>query len=222
VYRVTIAGDKDPRSALAKDARQSIKPVKDYTVELTVTAVRTPPAEGDAEPGKEFLRSNHFIDSENRRVKALAERAVGDEKEPWAKACNIERWVHDHMHVDATVPVTPAGQIAEKLRGDCRQYAMLAAAMCRAAGVPSRTALGVVYGEDRSGKPILGFHMWVEVYVRGQWLGIDGTLGDGGVGAAHIKISDHSWHNTQSLTPLLPLQRVLGKMKVEVVRVGYR
>jgi len=34
-------------------------------------------------------------------------------------------------------------------------------------------------------------------------------------GAAHIKISDHSWHNVHSFTPLLPVHRVMaGKPKI--------
>ena len=36
---------------------------------------------------------------------------------------------------ETTELVTTAGQIARDLEGDCRQHAMLAAAMCRAAGV---------------------------------------------------------------------------------------
>jgi hypothetical protein len=39
------------------------------------------------------------------------------------------------------------------------------------------------------------------------------------VGAAHLKITDHSWHEVQSLTPLVPLLRVLGKVSIEVVSV---
>jgi transglutaminase-like putative cysteine protease len=97
---------------------------------------------------------------------------------------------------------------------------MLGAAMCRAAGVPSRTAIGLVYDKDRQSGPILAYHMWVEVWVRGQWLGIDGTQGAGSVGADHIKISESTWYDVQSLTPLLPLQRILGKIVIEVVRVN--
>jgi hypothetical protein len=63
--------------------------------------------------------------------------------------------------------------------------------------------------------------MWTEVYVAGQWLALDATLGAGSVGVGHIKISDHSWYETKSLVPLLPITRVLlGKMAVEVVQVG--
>jgi hypothetical protein len=43
-------------------------------------------------------------------------------------------------------------------------------------------------------------------------------LGKGGVSGAHVKISDSSWHDTASLTPLLPAARVLGKLRVEVLR----
>ena len=113
--------------------------------------------------------------------------------------------------------MAPASHVAQTLEGDCTEYSMLAAAMCRAAGVPSRTAIGLVYVDGA--RPFLGFHMWTEVYVRGAWVATDATLGQGGVGPTHIKVTEHSWHETQSLTPLLPLNRVLGKVAVEVIRV---
>jgi transglutaminase-like putative cysteine protease len=90
--------------------------------------------------------------------------------------------------------------------------------MCRAAGVPSRTAIGLIYVDKPAG-PVMGFHMWTEVLVNGGWLGIDATLGRGGIGPAHLKITDHSWHNVQSLNPTLPVLRVLGKVSLRVLRV---
>ncbi len=50
-------------------------------------------------------------------------------------------------------------------------------------------------------------------------MGLDATLGEGGVGPGHLKIADHSWNNTQTLAPVLPVLRVMGKTKVEVVSV---
>ncbi len=110
----------------------------------------------------------------------------------------------------------PAGDVARQLRGDCRQYALLTAALCRAEGIPARTAVGLLYVE-KGRRPMMGFHMWTEVQIDGQWLGLDGTLGLGGVSAAHVKIADHSWHDTQSLTPLLPAHRILGKIGITVL-----
>jgi hypothetical protein len=63
----------------------------------------------------------------------------------------------------------------------------------------------------------MGFHMWTEVWVQNQWIPLDATLGQGYVGAMHLKVTDHSWHDTRSQTPLLPLIRVLGKMQIDVV-----
>ncbi len=218
VYRITLKDDDKPETALASDDRQQIKNVQGQHFDLHVHAVRTPPREATSEkPKAEFLKSNYYIDSDHERVRLLARRAVGSEPEPWMKARLIEQWVFDHVKSDNGVAFGPASEVAQNLRGDCRQHALLATAMCRAADIPARTAVGLVYVEDRQGKGVFGFHMWTEVWINGKWLGLDGTLGEGSVGAGHIKISDHSWHEVQSLTPLLPVARVLGKMSIEIL-----
>ena len=92
--------------------------------------------------------------------------------------------------------------------------------MCRAESVPSRTAVGLVYHVDK-GTPKFSYHMWLEVNVKGQWIGLDPTLGYNSVGAAHLKLADQSWHESHSLNALLPVLRVMmGKPKVEVLKVG--
>jgi hypothetical protein len=111
----------------------------------------------------------------------------------------------------------PASRVARTLAGDCRQHALLTAAMCRAAGLPSRTAFGLMYAEDPKHGPVLAFHMWTEVWVKGQWLGLDAILGRGSVDATHIKIGDHSWADTETLAPLLPLANVVGHLAIEIV-----
>jgi hypothetical protein len=220
VYRIAIKGDADPATTFARDARQEVQNVKDHTFELHVKAVREPAAVANPEPAKdEFLKSNAFLDSADDKVQALAQRAVGEESDPWNRAKRIEKWVHDHMTPSSSIGFATAGQIARDLRGDCRQHAMLSAAMCRAAGLPSRTAVGLIYVHDPDRGPVLGFHMWTEVWIKGQWLALDATLGRGGIGAGHLKIADHSWYNTQTLAPLLPVTRVIGKITVDVVSV---
>ena len=63
--------------------------------------------------------------------------------------------------------------------------------------------------------------MWTEVWIDGQWRALDATLGHGRIGAAHLKIAVQSWHEERSLTPLLPVMQVLGKLAIEVVDVRY-
>jgi hypothetical protein len=222
VYRLTLKMDREPAKTFAQDARQEIRNAEDKSFDLVVTAVRTPPDKappGDKGPGAEFLESNHFITSDDPRVKQHAAAAVGRETDSWKKALSIERWVNQNMKVmNFSEAMAPASHVAQTLEGDCTEYSMLAAAMCRAAGVPSRTAIGLVYVDGS--RPFLGFHMWTEVYVRGAWVSVDATLGQGGIGPAHVKICDHSWHGMQAMTPLLPIMRVmLGEPTAEVVEV---
>ena len=148
----------------------------------------------------------------------LARRAVDGERDAWKKALRIERWVKNAMRNDNAADLVPASQIARSLRGDCRHHAFLTAAMCRAVGVPSRTAIGLLYVYQ--GGPQFGFHTWAEVYIDGRWVGIDSTQGRGGVSATHLKITQHSWDKTESLTPLLPVNRILGKLRIEVLRAS--
>jgi transglutaminase-like putative cysteine protease len=219
VYRMTVRGDDDAASTFAVDDRQQVRNVKGNTFELHVRAARS--AEAAEKPGDEFLQSSYFINSDDPRVKGLARRAVGPERNPLRKAQRIEQWVHRSMTPRNHEALATADHVAKSLEGDCTEFAMLTAAMCRAEGVPSRTAVGLVYADVR-GNPVFAFHMWTEVWADGAWVPLDATLGLGYVGATHLKIADHSWHETRTMTPLFPVVRVLGRVAIDVVRVEGR
>jgi transglutaminase-like putative cysteine protease len=220
VYRVTIQDDPDPGTILVQDGHQHVAERKGNTLELHVHPVPAAARLDEVRPGRpaaEFLESCRYIDSADERIQALARRAVGEEKDAWRKAVRIEKYVKGFVRVDQTAPLVPASQIAAQPRGDCRHSAFLTTALCRAEGIPARTAIGLIY--VFKGRPQMGFHMWTEVWIDGRWVGLDATLGRGGVSAAHIKVTDHSWYATESLTPFLPVQRVLGKISLDVLRV---
>jgi hypothetical protein len=216
VYRISVQDEEEVASTFSRDSRQEVKNVKGSTLELHV---RGAAGDGEApEPPAEFTQSSYFITSADPKVQDLARQAVGVEKEPWKKAAKIEKWVHERMRIGNHEGLAPADHVARTLVGDCTEFAMLTAAMCRAQGIPARTAMGLIYADVRTG-PVFAFHMWTEVWVSGRWHALDATLGLGHVGAAHLKISDQSWHDERSLTPLLPVVRVLGKLAIDVVRV---
>jgi hypothetical protein len=223
VYRITAENEKDLLSKFPRDSRQDA--VADGpAVELTVTAIRGPrPGKADPEPGPEYLSKSFFIDWENGKVRAHAKAAIDGlaaNATTWDKAKAVEKWVHDNIRaVEFSQAMATAAQVSSDLRGDCTEYAMLACGMCRSLGIPSKTALGLVYAPGRDGKPFLAYHMWFEVYVGGQWLALDGTLARGSVGPGHIKITDAHWDKVQSLTPLLPVLGLLtAQPKVSVVK----
>jgi hypothetical protein len=229
VYKVSIPRDDEPDTVFATDGRQEVKKLdaEARTFELHVSARHGPRKDAKPEPApdKEFTASNYFINWDNDLVKAHAAKAVAGlpaTATAWEKALAIEKWVKANMKAfEFSQAMATADNVAKTLVGDCTEYAMLSAAMCRAVGVPSRTALGVVYAPGPGGKPFLAYHMWTEVYAGDQWVPIDATLAQGGVGPGHIKIADHSWHEEKSVAPLLPVLRALtAKPAVEVLKVG--
>ena len=220
VYKVTFTGDAQPKELVSTDSRQTIKGVEGKTFELHIQSRRKPiKLEKEEKAGEEFLKSNYFINSDDAEVKKLAAKAAGTAATPWAKAQKIESFVRTYMKpADFTEAMAPADHVAKSRMGDCTEYSMLTCAMCRAAGVPSRTAIGLVYVNNLLGKPGLAFHMWTEVFVDGQWLGLDSTIGIGSIGPGHIKITDHSWAGIISFTPLLPVKGfIMANPKIEVV-----
>lgn len=213
-YRITVRDEADVTGLFPSDDHQTVTSAKDGKVELTVQ----PASDAGEEKAKpEHLASNAFIDHDDDRVKELARRAVGDESDAWKKAVRIERFVRTLIVNDNAAALVPASKIARTPRGDCRHHAFLTAALGRSAGLPTRTAIGFLY--VHRGAPVFGFHTWTEVLIDGRWRGIDSTLGRGGVSAAHVKVTDHSWHDVTSLAPLLPAQRVVGKVRFELLAV---
>lgn len=216
LYRVTVRDEQDATKVFARDERQQVKKSQGKTIELEVRTNGVRQETVKAVP-TEYTQSSYFITSDDTRVKNLARTAVAGEMDPWKKAQRIEKWVNLNMKVTSDEALAPADHVARTLRGDCTEFAMLTAAMCRAEGIPSRTSVGLIYADVQTG-PVFAFHMWTEVLVRGKWVGLDATLGRGHVGATHLKIRDQSWHATYDQAPLLPVFGVLGRLAIEVVR----
>ena len=222
-YRVTLGADAvESKDLVREDPRQTIDKLEKNSFTLHVESIRRPqPVEKPGKIGAEYKTSNYFITSDDAKVQELAKAAVGTEKDDWAKAQKIEFWVKRNMKVlDFSEALATASHVAQTLTGDCTEFAMLCAAMCRAEGIPSRTAIGLVYVEDRNQVPMFAFHMWTEVYVKDQWLALDATIGRGSIGPGHIKVTDHHWNNIRAFDPLLPVTGfMLAKPSIEVIAV---
>ena len=85
-------------------------------------------------------------------------------------------------------------------------------------GIPSRVTVGLLYVPQLSA---FGGHMWTEVYLQGQWVPLDATLGKGVVGPDHLKFADTTLDENGAVPvlPFLPLTAVLNTLKIEVLSV---
>jgi hypothetical protein len=79
--------------------------------------------------------------------------------------------VNQNLHFDLGVALAPASEVVRNRRGTCVAYAVLLAALERAAGLPSRVAMGFAYADG-----IWGGHAWSEAYIDNRWIALDAAL----------------------------------------------
>ncbi|HKI19182.1 MAG TPA: transglutaminase-like domain-containing protein, partial [Isosphaeraceae bacterium] len=120
------------------------------------------------------------------------------------------------QHKSFSVAFASAGEVARNRAGDCTEHAVLAAAMYRAAGIPSRVVVGLIYVESREG---FGYHMWNEVFINGRWVALDSSWNQSEVDAVHIKLSDTSLEGVSPFEAFLPVARVMGKVEIEPIEI---
>ncbi len=211
-YRVKLKDGISP--PFVADGRQHVGGVREGAFELRV---RVGGESAAPAPGVEYSGPSALIDSDAEVIKGMAREAAGGQTSAAGKALAMERFVKSKMRFSSAAGFPSASRIAKGLEGDCRQHSMLLAALLRAEGIPSRTALGLVYFDDEGSNPRLAFHMWVEAYVDGRWMPLDGVVGKGRVAADHLKMAEASWSGSETLAPLLPIAQALGKLEVEIV-----
>ncbi len=217
-YRIHLPG-QNPSEYVAADDVQSIKPIDDQTIELTIRPLPIP-KKGDVSnsPGPEFLQASEFLQSEDGTVRKLADEAAGKETDPAAIARAMEKFVRNKLDKkNFSTALASAAEVAKNLEGDCTEHAVLLAAMLRAKQIPSRVAVGIVYVEHQK-QPSFGGHMWTEAWLNGKWVPLDGTLGVGGATAGHIKMGDASFsdENTSPVGTFAPLMLAIGSLQIDV------
>lgn len=218
-YRIHLEGG-DPSEVFVSGPSQQVKKLDVHTAELTVYAIRPGqpaghPAAGGDPPTDADRQPNNFIQSDDAKIVSDAREAAGQETDPWRVAVALERYVHNVVtRKDFSQAFATAAEVARTREGDCTEHAVYLAALARARGIPARVAVGLVYMPQAKS---LGYHMWTEVYVDRRWIAIDGTLGQGGIGAGHIKLAQSSMAGISAYSSFLPVVQVIGRLRVEVI-----
>ena len=200
------------------DPAQAVRSLGAHAAEVTVRSLRPGDATSgkkSSEPAKEYVAANSTLQTLDPRVKAMAQEAKGNLTNPGQIAVALERYVYRTIaKKNFTQAFATAAEVAASREGDCTEHAVLLAALARACQIPSRVAIGLVYVEPVQG---FGYHMWTEVYLDGQWIPLDATLGQGGIGAAHLKLTDSSLDGAAAYSSFLPVAQVVGQLKIRVL-----
>ncbi len=221
VYRARI-DDGDPAAAFATGLTQSVRRIDEYTAEIVVRAVRPEDSRqadwpDEQPPGEEDRAANNLIQSDDPGVVEMARAVAADQTDPWTVARALEGHVHRAVRVkNFSNALASAADVARSLEGDCTEHAVLLAALCRAREIPARVAIGLIYYGQASG---FAYHMWTEVWIQDRWVPLDATLGQGGIGAAHLKVSQSNLTGVSPYAAFLPVFQVLGRLQLEILRV---
>lgn len=145
------------------------------------------------------------IESTDSAIARIAKALAGSERDPAVIAKRIVDWVRDT--VQARPGLTPAGAAATLARssGDAREFALLTAAIARAAGIPAHPVSGLL---QHGGRFFL--HSWTEIYL-GRWVPVDAMLGQFPADASHLSF------NSGSADPSPDVARILSRLPITVV-----
>jgi len=178
---------------------QSVRPDKNGGVIVTVKPVDAPagsrfPYKGRDKSILEAMKPNRFLQSDHKDIIELAHLAIGKTKDAAEAVKRVEAFVAEYIESsNLSVGYASAAEVAASRQGDCTEYAVLTAAMCRAVGIPAQVVVGVAYVKDFAGlQDCFGGHAWVQAYVGGKWIGLDAAFknaGLGGYGPGHIALS---------------------------------
>jgi transglutaminase-like putative cysteine protease len=147
----------------------------------------------------EATRPTRFLQSDREEIVALARRAVGDTTDSVEAARRIEAFVAGYVrNYSLAIGYASAAEVAQSRTGDCTEFAVLTAALCRAVGIPAQVCSGVAYVGSLRGSPGFAGHAWTQAYVgvdaqgkNGKWVGLDATFKSGRLGgydAGHITL----------------------------------
>ncbi len=204
---------------LVEDSRQKIErtgeegPDARYAVSLSrATAPDRPPTlpmDVDDPEIARWLDPSTFAQSDHPDIQELAAEIVGETTDSFAAARKIQQWVYENLRKEALAAIPNAVDVMKQRRGACTEHSILFLALARAAGIPTRQALGIGYSRSMGG---FGYHAWVEVWA-GEWVAMDPTWGENLAGATHVKFGIG---DTESMGTIAGL---VGSLEIKVLEL---
>lgn len=206
---------------------QKVQQFKDGKMIVTVEPLVAPtgaefPYKGQDKIILEATKPTRFLQSDHEQVIALARRAVGDTTDPAVAVRKIEAFVAGYIeNRNLSVGYASAAEVAASRQGDCSEFAVLTAAMCRAVGIPAQVVFGVAYVRDFAGHQGFGGHVWTQAYIDGKWIGLDAAfkgVGRGGYDAGHIALiigdgEPECFFNLESILSQFKIEKFIVRKK---------
>jgi len=177
---------------------QKVQQLENGKLIVTIEPIEAPagvkfPYKGGDSAILEAMKPTRFVQSDSKDIIELARKAIGNTNDAAEAARRIEAFVAKYIKsFDLSVGYATAVETATSKQGDCTEFAVLTAALCRAVGIPSKVVSGVAYVDDWRGYQGFGGHAWAQAYVGDKWIDLDAAFkgsGLGGYDAGHIALA---------------------------------
>ena len=198
----------DPKEYQLSGPGQQVLNTTPLTVEIVTPDLPTEPVPLPIAAESDFLKPSVTIQCDAPEVKAKLKEAIGDERDGVAAARKLVSWVFTVVEKQPTASFPNALDVLKTMRGDCNEHAVLFAALARAAGIQTQTAVGLLYMNGA-----FYYHAWNEVYL-GQWLPVDATFGEFPASALHLKLAQGE------LSEQAEILGVVGSVSIKVTEFG--
>ncbi|MGE0444632.1 MAG: transglutaminase-like domain-containing protein [Vicinamibacterales bacterium] len=190
---------------------------------LTITDPRDAVAGAEPVSIDAYLAPEPFIESDAPEVRQEVEAALaGAPADARARAERLVRYVNALLEKKPTVSLPSAREVLRTRVGDCNEHTALYVAMARAAGIPARINVGLVF--MRGG---FYYHAWPEVFIadlppeggshsaRGYWLPVDPTLNEFPANTTHVRLLRGGLERQADILPLI------GRLNIAVTDVQF-
>ncbi|MDP7009175.1 MAG: transglutaminase-like domain-containing protein [Phycisphaerales bacterium] len=232
----------EPNKPIAKNARKLTMRVKtkdDTKVNLPSTGMQTVTLNEDgtatvlvdlnspsSATGKEladedYLAASAICDDTDEAVIEIAKDALASLPEGAStsdQALALRTKVSKHINEkNMSTAFASASQTARSKEGDCSEHAVLLCGVLRAADIPSRGVMGMVYVPNFGGpNGVFGWHMWSQALIDGKWVDLDATL-DSPYSVGHIATITSALSDEDFGTEMSSLIATIGNLEVEIV-----
>jgi len=135
----------------------------------------------------DFLEASENIESNSEAIRTLAFNNFSGNS--WLQTTvDVTSWVHETVDYDLSYfpEIMSAVETLRERKGVCDEFAVLAAAILRAKGIPTKFVTGLSYN-PKEGQGWRG-HAWLESFnPETGWISIDPTFGEAGaINGTHI------------------------------------
>lgn len=152
-----------------------------------------------------YLQPTPFLQTDHPSIQALAAKITNGETNGHRAAMKIKDWVYKELAKEPTVSIPNALEVLSARKGDCNEHTVLFNALARAAGIPAKTVVGVVYMRDA-----FYYHAWSEVWL-GEWVSLDSVLNQFPADVTHVKFLEGE------IDRQIDLLQLIGNLKIEVI-----